>query len=100
MPRPGYVLVTGGKQPLPADPAAMDAPATVPAPVPATAAAPTYWRVDLMLCGVVIESYWFSDQRRLLCVQTQGPQSIVARRVDNAKTAALPLERKPAKPNP
>jgi hypothetical protein len=100
LPRPGYVLVTCGKQPLLADPAALDAPSTGPASAPGTAAVPAAWRVDLMLCGVVIESYWFSDQRRLLCVQTPGPQSIIARRVDNAKTAALPLERKPAKQNP
>jgi hypothetical protein len=96
LPRPGYVLVTCGKQPLPVDPA------TGPTTAPATtrAAAPSAWRVDLMLCGVVIESYWFNDQRRLLCVQTSGPQSIVARRVDNAQTAALPLQRKPAPKNP
>jgi hypothetical protein len=100
LPRPGYVLVTSGKQPLPPDPAFVDPPATAPASVAATAAAPTCWRVDLMLCGVVIESYWFSDQRRLLCVQTPGPQSIIARRIASARTAALPLERKPAKPNP
>jgi hypothetical protein len=98
LPRPGYVLATRGRQPMPADPDAGEAPATASAP--ATAAAPIGWRVDLMLCGVVLESYWFSDRRGLLCVETFGPQSIVVRRVDNAKTAATPLERKlpPRKP--
>jgi hypothetical protein len=106
LPLPGYVLATRGRQPLPSDPAALVSPETEPQSAPAIAVAPTTgapaaaWRVDLMLCGVVLESYWFSDQRRLLCVQTLGPQAIIARRVDNARTAAMPLERKPAPPGP
>ena len=47
-----------------------------------------------MHCGIVIESYWFTDQRRLLCVETLGPQSVIARRAENAKSAALPQEKK------
>jgi hypothetical protein len=46
--------------------------------------------VDLMHCGVVVESYWFDDQRRLLGVQTHGPQSVMARRVENVNQATSP----------
>jgi hypothetical protein len=49
-----------------------------------------------MHCGIVIESYWFSDDRRLLCIQTQGVQSLISRRVESAKIAATPMERIPA----
>jgi hypothetical protein len=82
LPRPGYVLATRGQQKLPVE----------PGPAPAAIVA---WRVDLLHCGMVIESYWFTDQRRVLCVQTQGPQSLVARRVESAEIAAKPLERTP-----
>jgi hypothetical protein len=99
LPRPGYVLATRGKQPLPPEPgpeltAAM---ALIPSP-PETAPAAAGWRVDLMHCGVIVESYWCTDQRRVLCVQTQGPQSLIARRVESAEIAAKPLERTAAPP--
>jgi hypothetical protein len=77
LPRPGYILATQGKQPLPSDPAA-------------ETTNQAGWRVNLMHCGVVVESYWFDDMRRLLCVQTQGPQSVVARRVASVNMATTP----------
>ena len=87
LPRPGYVLATRGKLPLPTEPG----PDAGTAPVAG-------WRVDLMHCGVIIESYWFTDQRRVLCVQTQGPASLIARRAESAQMAATPLERTRAHP--
>jgi len=50
LPRPGYVLVARGYEPK--DDGGNG------------------WRVDLMHCGVVVESYWFSEQRKLLRMAT------------------------------
>ena len=98
LPRPGYVLTTKGRQSAPADPAEPAiAPSTATAPSAATPPAVAQpWRIDLMYCGIVVESYWFSDQRRLICIQTQGVQSLISRRVESAKTAATPMDRIPA----
>jgi len=98
LPRPGYVLATRGRVALPVDPLGADAaPATASGPVTTTSKAASEalpWRVDVMHTGVVVESYWFTDQRRLICVQTQGPQSIVTRRPDSVKAASSPQEKK------
>ena len=77
VPRPGYVLTSRGK-------------AVLPEPDTETA-----WRVDLMHCGVVVESYWFSDARRVLAMESTGPQRVISRRVANAHDAQLPLESRP-----
>lgn len=53
LPRPGYVLAARGQQ-----------------KVEGATRGEESWRVDLMHCGVVVESYWYSAQRRLL--RTQG----------------------------
>jgi hypothetical protein len=74
VPRPGYVLATRGKQPLPENGAAATPPAFAKPPESA-------WKVDLLHCGMVIESYWFSDQRRLLAIRGEGPEPVVSRRV-------------------
>ncbi len=81
IPRPGYVLASRGQQPLPAFPSAATAPAD------ATAAAA--WRVDLLHCGTVIESYWFSDQRRLLCIQSDAAEPVISRRVATEAEASM-----------
>ena len=94
LPRPGYVLATRDKQPLPAEPGPDVL--TLTPPPPETGPAATGWRVDLMHCGVIVESYWYTDQRRVLCVETQGPQSLIARRAESAEIAAKPLERRTA----
>lgn len=94
--RPGYVVVTRGRQAIPADPNVPLLPGA--ATETGRAAGGEGWRVDLMHVGVVIESYWFSDQCRLLYVETQGAQQVIARRVDSAKTASLPQDRRPARP--
>jgi hypothetical protein len=57
------------------------------------------WQVDLLFCGVVMESYWYSDERQLLAIQSQGTQSLMARRVASAKIAATPMISK-APPRP
>jgi hypothetical protein len=48
------------------------------------------WRVDLVHLGVIIESYWFSDDRQLLCIQSQGVQSNVSYRAASLRAASLP----------
>jgi hypothetical protein len=91
LPRPGYVLATRGEMPMPAAPTG-----SVLHPKPGVA--DLAWRVDLMHCGVVIESYWFSDMRRLLCIESGGGGggvggSTVSRRVarlDEASSADIP----------
>jgi hypothetical protein len=95
--RPGYVIVTRGQQPLPTDPtpATPDAP-----PEPPTSSQPAAWQVDLMHLGVAIESYWFTDQSRLICIYTPGTQPQIARRAADPATAALPQERKPISTRP
>jgi len=79
--RPGYVIVTRGRDAVPASPDVVP-PAAKPAPA---------WRVDLVHMGVTIESYWFSDDRQLLSIQSQGVQSNISRRSANLAAASLPL---------
>lgn len=92
--RPGYVLVTRGKQPMPADLAPV--PATTAAVAPATAAqTQAAWQVDLLHVGLLVETYWFSDQSSLLCMQSHGAQSVISRRTATLADASLPMQRKP-----
>jgi hypothetical protein len=57
------------------------------------------WRIDLMHFGMVLESYWFSDQRRLLAIAGEGITGaggapVVSRRVDDpADARAIPATR-------
>ncbi|MCL2640518.1 MAG: PDZ domain-containing protein [Phycisphaerales bacterium] len=83
--RPGYVLATRGKQALP-----MDALTAESKDSPGQA-----WRVDLLHCGVVIESYWLSDDRRLLRSDSLGAATIVSRRVANEREARSSAEENP-----
>ncbi len=102
--RPGYVLVARGLDAMPADPAEVPAtaPTTVAATIPASTApaaaaeASRAWRVDLVHLGVVIESYWFSEQRSLLLIEAQGANAVVSRRTVSLDQASLPMERKAA----
>jgi hypothetical protein len=90
--RPGYVLVTRGKQELPKndDTFALDKPATAPAP-------PTAWRVDLMHCGIVTDTFWLNDQRRLLRTDTISGTSLVTQRVPGETEARVPVYQKTIK---
>jgi hypothetical protein len=86
IPRPGYVLAAAGKQALPSDGAGGEF--------------GKGWRVDLMHFGVAVESYWYSDSCRLLCVQSNAGRAEVSRRVQNPADAVVPAERKAAtRPN-
>jgi hypothetical protein len=84
--RPGYVLATCGKQPMPGDnPSA-----------PPDTGAPRAWRIDLMHCGSVLETYWLSDQRLLLRIDTFTGTTLLTRRVANENEARVPaVERHP-----
>jgi len=90
LPRPGYVLETLGKKPLPAFPSVTTSPTTRPVE--------TAWEVDLVFCGMLVESYWFSDECRLLAVRTEAAEPVISRRVGSAAMAAAPDT--PAKANP
>ncbi|MCL2646219.1 MAG: PDZ domain-containing protein, partial [Phycisphaerales bacterium] len=89
--RPGYVLATRGKQPLPTDDLAP------PPPLPSESHdnPGEAWRVDLLHCGAVIESDWFSDDRRLLRVDSFGGTTLVSRRVANEREARSSAEENP-----
>jgi hypothetical protein len=80
--RPGYVLAAAGKQSLPSDGQGGEF--------------GKGWRVDLMYFGVAVESYWYSDSYRLLCVQSNAGRAEVSRRVQNPADAEVPAERKAA----
>jgi len=82
LPRPGYVLATRGKQPLPAPTTTTTAPANTK-PI----ATETAWRVDLMHCGMVLESYWFTDACALVCTQAEGVRPVISRRVATIEEA-------------
>ena len=78
VPRPGYLLISRGKQ-------ARDA----------SNSASAAWRVDLLHCGVTIETFWFDDRRQL--VQFDSPTAgLIARRVATAEEAATPAVQKVA----
>jgi hypothetical protein len=94
LPRPGYVLVARGRQPVPGG----TSPATAPGGPPATAPGGGAWRVDLMHCGTVIESYWFTDARRLAFIRAEGPPPILSRRTDPADASRPAEPRPPAAP--
>jgi len=49
-----------------------------------------------MYFGVAVESYWFSDGYRLLCVQSNAGRPEVSRRVQNPADAQVPAQRKAA----
>jgi len=83
--RPGYVLATRGRQALPADALTADSKDN-----PGQA-----WRVDLLHCGAVIESHWFSDDRRLLRADSLGSAALVSRRVANEREARSSAEENP-----
>ncbi len=70
--RPGYILITRGKKPLP--PSTTD----------------NAWRIDLLHCGVIVESYYLNDQRRLLQIDTPGATPETTRRAANEQEAAQP----------
>jgi hypothetical protein len=84
--RPGYVLVTRGKVELPNEKSILETKQKNP---------PQAWRVDLMHCGTIVESYWFSDQRRLLRVDTFSGTSLIARRVATEAEARVTAVEKP-----
>jgi hypothetical protein len=71
--RPGYVLVARGRQALRPE-----------------KDAPLAWRVELMHCGVIVDTYWFSDQRRLLQVDSPSGTTTIARRVGSQAEASVP----------
>ena len=58
------------------------------------------WQVDLMHAGLIVESYYFSEQGRLLAVETPGFPTALARVSDEAAArstadpAAPPTPRK------
>jgi hypothetical protein len=102
--RPGYVLNTRGKvdEEITTRPAAL--PATNPAAVPATRPGrplaaghggppAQLWRVDLQHCGVIVESYWFSDDRKLVRSEVAGGTPLTSRRVvsEDAARGIVPL---------
>ncbi len=102
--RPGYVLITRGKvaEEVTTRPAAATAPSTAPAVGarrPRRAASGTggppaqLWRVDLQHCGVVVESYWFSDDRKLVRSEVAGGTPLVSRRVasEDAARGIVPI---------
>jgi hypothetical protein len=88
--RPGYVLVTRGRQPLPKQ-------EDVLAVTPTTAPAATAWRVDLMHCGIVTDTYWLNDQRRLVRADTISGTSITSQRVPSETEARVPVYQKTIK---
>jgi hypothetical protein len=88
--RPGYVLATRGREPL-------------PFATEGTAAereTGSGWRVDLLHFGVAVESYWFSDSCRLLCVQSGLGTPVVSRRVLNPADVDRPAERRRPRTSP
>jgi hypothetical protein len=102
--RPGYVLNTRGKvdEEITTRPAAL--PATNPAAAPATRPGrplaadhggppAQLWRVDLQHCGVIVESYWFSDDRKLVRSEVAGGTPLTSRRVvsEDAARGIVPL---------
>jgi hypothetical protein len=83
--RPGYVLVTRGKVPA-------EIPTTRPAP--RANAAPPLWRVDLLHCGVIVESYWFNDQHQLVRADIAGGTPMLSRRTPTEEAARAPAAKK------
>jgi hypothetical protein len=71
--RPGYVLVARGQQALRPE-----------------KDAPLAWRVELIHCGVIVDTYWFNDQRRLLQVDSPSGTITIARRVGSLADASVP----------
>ena len=97
LPRPGYILLHP-RQTTAADlHNVTNAAVTKPS---ATSPADAAWRVDLMHCGTVIESYWFSDDRRLLCIQEQAHAPVISHRVASEAAATAPPETMPASTQP
>jgi hypothetical protein len=99
--RPGYVLITRGKEALPADtqPAATT-PAVSATPPPgekARAGGGELWRVDLQHCGVVVESYWFTEGRDLVREDMAAGTVVSTRRVADVDTARAELSPAPAR---
>ncbi len=78
--RPGYLLMTRGSQSLRGE-----------------KSSPTAWRVDLLHCGVIADTYWFNDQRRLLEIDTPSGTTVVTRRVNSQEEASVPVKAKEAK---
>jgi hypothetical protein len=78
VPRPGYVLASRGKQALPG----------------VAEGGEQGWRVDLLHFGVAVESYWYTDTCRLVCVQSDLGTPVVSRRVNDPAAATMPYERK------
>jgi len=78
IPRPGYLLMSRGKQPR--DPGN---------------SASAAWRVDLLHCGVIIQTFWIDDRRQL--VELDSPTAgLTSRRVATEEEAATPAARKVA----
>jgi hypothetical protein len=82
------VLVTCGKQPLPRQENLLGSTA------PTTQAAPQAWKVDLMHCGIVVESYWLNDQRRLIRTDIISGTSLTSQRVPTETEARVPVYQK------
>ncbi len=83
--RPGYVLITRGRQNFARETAGTQ-PATATRPAGTLSSG---WRVDLQHCGVVVESYWFDDRRSLVREETGGGTPLVTRRATDEQSARL-----------
>ncbi|MGN6369267.1 MAG: PDZ domain-containing protein [Phycisphaerae bacterium] len=76
IPRPGYLLIARGQHPRPID------------------GHPNAWQVDLLHCGVIVQTYWFDDHRLLL--ELDAPLAgLTSRRVLSQKDATTPAAPKP-----
>jgi len=78
--RPGYLLIARGKQPFPSTNNPAD----------------QVWRVDLLHCGVTIETYWFTDQRKLIEIDSISGTTLTTRHVGSLDEASLPVTPKPS----
>ena len=74
--RPGYLLIARGQHPRPID------------------TRPTAWKVDLLHCGVTVQTYWFDDKRLLLEIDTPTA-GLTSRRALSQQDATTPATPKP-----
>jgi hypothetical protein len=77
--RPGYLLIARGRQAIRPE-----------------KNAPLGWRVELLHCGVIVDTYSFNDQRRLLQIDTPAGTTTIARRVASQEEASTPAAPAPA----
>ena len=55
---------------------------------------PSDWRVDLLHCGVIVETYRFTEHRRLVQIDSPAGTPLITRRVNSQEEASRPMTEK------